>query len=527
MMRNLCVWLVALAGLGVSARDLSAAEASPKADVAAAAEQRDASAALALVKQGADVNAVQPDGATALHWAAHWNDVPLAKALIAAGANANATNDYGVAPLYLAAQNGSVEMVDVLVTAKANVNAALPTGETVLMQAVRGGSVATVKRLLAAGANPNAAQRSKGQTALMWAATSQNVDVAKALVEGGADIHATTAAGFTPLLFAAREGGIDMARYFLAAGAKVDDHATDGTTPILAATVRGHAKLAMFLLDQGAQPDGDLADAGYSPLHWAVARFDDALQPVDNSARNEWSPLMGIPDRAEKTALVKTLLAKGANVNAKAAKGLPAVFGERHPGSPALLIAAGSGDPEMMQLLVDHGADPRGGGGAGNDGATGVSQGIGSTAIMAACRGNVDTSVVISEKDRMEAIALAIKLGVDVNAADDKGYRAIHVAAANGFHGIIKLLLDHGADLNPVTKSRVEKDYGTGILEVAGQTPLGIVEGTFTGGVIRERPETAAFLRSLGAKSVGKATLDTYIQSFESYKSRQGSSSSK
>lgn len=521
MMRNLCAGLVAVlavAEIGAAGRD---------ARVAVAAEQRDAKAALALVKQGGDVNGAQPDGATALHWASHWNDVPLAKGLIAAGANANAANDYGVAPLYLAAQNGSVEMVDLLVAAKANVNAALPSGETVLMQAVRSGSLGAVKRLLSAGADPNAAQRSKGQTALMWAATSQNVDVAKALVEGGADIHATTAAGFTPLLFAAREGGIDMARYLLAAGAKVDEHAKDGTTPILAATVRGHAKLAMFLLEQGAKPDGDLAEAGYSPLHWAVARFDDALQPVDNSARNEWSSLMGIPDRAEKLALIKMLMAKGADVNAKAAKGLPAVFGERHPGSPALLIAAGSGDPEVMQLLVDHGADPLARGGGGNDGATGVTQGLGSTSIMAACRGNVDTSVVISEKDRIEAITLAIKQGVDVNAADQKGYRALHVAAANGFHAIITLLLKHGADLNPITQGRVEKDYGTGILEVAGQTPLGIVEGTFTGGVIRERPQTASFLRSLGAKSVGKATLDTYIQSFESYKDKKSSSDSK
>jgi hypothetical protein len=236
---------------------------------------------------------------------------------------------------------------------------------------------------------------------------------------------------------------------------------------------------------------------------------------------------MGIPDRAEKIALIKALLAKGADPNAKAAKGLPAVFGERHPGSPALLIAAGSGDVEVMQVLIERGADPQSRGGGGNDGATGVTQGVGSTLIMAACRGNVDTSVVISERDRIETIRLALKLGVDVNAADEKGYRAIHVAAANGFHGIIKLLLDHGADLNPITKGRVEKDYGTGILEVAGQTPLGIVEGTFTGGVIRERPETAAFLRALGAKSVGKATLDTYIKSFEDYKNRRDGDTAK
>ena len=45
-----------------------------------------------------------------------------------------------------------------------------------------------------------------------------------------------------------------------------------------------------------------------------------------------------------------------------------------------------------------------------------------------------------------------------------------------------------------------------------------IVEGTFTGGVIRERPVTAEFLRTLGAKSIGKASLDTYLKQFEDAK---------
>src|SRR5256885_241012 len=103
MMRTLygcgLVAALSLAGVGASARGLSA-ETPAKADarLAAAAEQRDTAAAMALVKKGVDVNAPQPDGATALHWAAHWNDLALAKALTAAGADPNAANDYGVTP---------------------------------------------------------------------------------------------------------------------------------------------------------------------------------------------------------------------------------------------------------------------------------------------------------------------------------------------------------------------------------------------------------------------------------------------
>src|SRR5258705_13611229 len=83
------VFILAIGGIA-AARD------SRVADVA---EQRDRMAVVALIKRGADVNAAQPDGATALHWAGHWNDVAMAADLLHAGAGPNSANDYGVTPL--------------------------------------------------------------------------------------------------------------------------------------------------------------------------------------------------------------------------------------------------------------------------------------------------------------------------------------------------------------------------------------------------------------------------------------------
>ena len=157
-----------------------------------------------------------------------------------------------------------------------------------------------------------------------------------------------------------------------------------------------------------------------------------------------------------KVALVNALLAKGASVSAKITKPLPRTgFGEAFLGATPFIVAAGSRDVEVMKLLLAKGADPK----APGDG--------GVTAIMAACKGNADTSVMIPEADRMAAIALALESGVDIEAADAKGYRAMHFAATDGYHKIIRLLLDKGADLNPITNSRTEKDYGTGGLTVA------------------------------------------------------------
>ena len=497
------VVLLAAASLGASGLD------SP---LVAAAERRDATAVAALLKQGADANATQPDGSTALHWAAHWSDLTLAKTLTKAGANANAANEYGVTPLFLAAENGNPELMDVLVAAGANPRAALPSGETVLMTAVRGGSLAAITRLLAAGADPNLAQSSKQQTALMWAATAQRVDIARLLIAKGANVSARTAAGFTPLLFAAREGGIEMARLLLELGANVNERATDGSTPVLVATVRGHAPLATFLLGQGGNANGDPKTVGYGPLHWAVARFEDQTRPVNPDVPGEWKVLFGLPDRQEKLVLIRALISHGADVNAKTTQPLPQSHfclspcrGVGFTGTTPFIIAAGSGDGEVMKILLEHGADPN------------IRADSGATAIITASIGNAPnsvsagSSVIVTQEDRVAAIKVAIDAGVNIEAEDELGYRAIHVAAASGYHDIIKLLLASGAEMNPLTKPG---EAGVG----ERQSPLGIVEGTYVGGTVHERPETATFLRGLGAKSVGKVTLERFLKPAEEQK---------
>src|SRR5580693_6000812 len=76
-----------------------------------AVKNRDAPAVRVLLDQHADVNAVQGDGATALHWAVHLDDLITADLLIRAGARANAASDTGVTPLYLACTNRNASMV--------------------------------------------------------------------------------------------------------------------------------------------------------------------------------------------------------------------------------------------------------------------------------------------------------------------------------------------------------------------------------------------------------------------------------
>ena len=73
-----------------------------------------AAAVTRLLDDGADVNAAEPDGTTALHWAVLRDDQDAVRQLIGAGAHADAANRYGVTPLALAATNGSAALVEAL-----------------------------------------------------------------------------------------------------------------------------------------------------------------------------------------------------------------------------------------------------------------------------------------------------------------------------------------------------------------------------------------------------------------------------
>src|SRR6478672_10984472 len=90
--------------------------------VASAAQAKDAAAVKKLLKDGADVNAAQGDGMTALHWAALNGDAELAAMLLYAGANVGATTRLGgYTPLHLAAQVGNANVIAPLIASGAKV----------------------------------------------------------------------------------------------------------------------------------------------------------------------------------------------------------------------------------------------------------------------------------------------------------------------------------------------------------------------------------------------------------------------
>lgn len=462
-----------LLGVGVSA-------ATEDLRLVAAAKNQDVQQVRTLLSSRANVNVRSEDGSTALLWAAHWNDVAMATMLVRAGADANAANDLRMTPLVQACTNGSAALVALLLRAGANPNVAAGTGETPLMTCARTGVVETVRLLLVQGADVNATEPNQHQTALMWAAAAQHPKIIETLIEAGANSTAHTRMGSTALHFAARMGDIESTKALIDAGVDVNILSTPdpepgrgaaaakgtaagrasavsggpgasasisfpGSTPLLVATVRGHVSLALFLLDHGADPN--VADAGFTPLHWAAGTWENGLA---NPVYGFVDPIGGIPDRQAKLQLVKALLAHGANPNLQMTVRPPTFGGtgtggyNDSVGATPFVVAANASDIEMMRMLLAAGANPH------------LATKTNSNAILAASGLNRGIGEIIDDEARaLAAVNFLLDLGVDPTQVTTYNENALFGPGYRGWNRMLELLIEKGADVNLINKAGV------------------------------------------------------------------------
>lgn len=172
---------------------LFTAAAPAESPVADAAERGDAEEVRALLRQGADANAPQADGLTALHWAALNDDVEIIEVLVYAGATLEPLTRVGAyTPLHLAARQGRADAVAALLEAGARPDRLTDTGVAALHFAAEANSAEAIEALLRAGADVDARDGFALRTPLMFAAVRNAGAALEALIDGGADLSATT-----------------------------------------------------------------------------------------------------------------------------------------------------------------------------------------------------------------------------------------------------------------------------------------------------------------------------------------------
>jgi uncharacterized protein len=357
--------------------------------VADAAMRGDAAGLRVLLQQGADVNAAQGDGMTALHWAAERGDDELALLLLQSGANPAAPTRIGRhRPLHVAAKGGHHIVVRLLLeqrTASGNtpdvdVNAPTTTGAVPLHFAAASGSSDTVKILLNHGADVNAREPQWGQTPLMFAAASGRTAVTRVLLAHGADVKATgkvvdVSARNRLDSAESRERNARVAAMQKQLAAAKGTGASTGPPPP-ARSSRGRAGNA----DSGGEPEplgyADLVGAhgGLTALLLAVREGleETAMALVDGgadinqvSAADRTSPLLMAAINGHFDLAMK-LLARGADVTLASDAGATPLYGvlnmqwapkARHP-QPADYMQQKVGYLELAEAMLEAGADP-------------------------------------------------------------------------------------------------------------------------------------------------------------------------
>jgi ankyrin repeat protein len=482
----------------------------------------DRKAALALIENGADVNAAQPDGTTPLHWAVYKIDVPLVESLLEHGADASAMNDYGSSPLAEAVKVAHVGLVERLLEAGADPESRNQDGETALMLAARAGSLEIVKRLVEHGADVNAREAFRGQTALMWAADGRFGELTRFLVEHGADVEARSivndwgtqitsepraqyrpTGGLTPLLHAARSGCLDCIGALLAGGAKIDRPTPDGVTPLMIAIDNFEFDAAARLLDAGANPH--YADWwGRTALYLAVDMNTYIPRTVLGGLGGQ-DTVPGATLSSKTTALdiIERLLAAGVEVDPQLNMHRVGRGGNSQrftddlltTGATPLLRAAMTHDHAAMRLLLEHGAE------------VDLPNVMGVTPLMAAAGIGVrdinfgsnrsprfDSDPFI-EDEVIESLEILLAAGADINArvtdlhsrtariarissmTNREGQTALYSAAGRGWKRVTEFMVGHGAKPDVVDAlGKTPRDAAMGKLSAGAQVNEAVAE---------------------------------------------------
>ena len=404
-----------------------------------------------LLENNANTSVQDSSGATPLHEAIRYGNLEIAKMLLDAGANINAKDNLGKTPIMLIIPRNIIEETyQLLIRYRADLNQADTYGDTVLHTATMlhaGSNI--IKNLTTNGADINARNK-EGVTPLTIAIQSEDIQTIKYLTANGASIHTQDTHGKSPLSMAFEmsnevfeatlnesnchtqdsEGNTPLhialinnapmakIQHIIGLTNDVNIRNKNGDSPLYLAASKNMEQVGVLLLEKGADIFSTNKDNN-SPLRLAL-KNGGALQNWLITSRTivstdgSGNTVLHYAADWEYAAAIKTLLEKGADINAKNANGETCIFN-----------AAKSNNPDIIQLLVDGGASVK------------DRDNLGSTPLHIAVRWGAQKS---AEK--------LIKLGININAQNSAGKSPLAEAVIANKYDVTKYLLENGADPN-------------------------------------------------------------------------------
>ncbi len=314
--------------------------------------------------------------------------------------------------------------------------------------AAHNGDLTALRSLIQKRADVNAAEPD-GSTGLHWASYRGDLEMAEVLLRAGANVNAATDLGVTPLWLASETGNRTMVTRLLEAGANPNLALLAGETPLMVAARSGYVEICELLLNKGADINSH-GSRGQTALMWAASQKHPDVVAVllahhaDLGLRSDvWSEVMAVPPHGY----------------------LPYNRAIPHGGETALLFAARVGDLDSAKLLVGAGAN-----------------------VNDADAWGVSATVLAAHSGFRELAAFLLDKGADPNAAQ-AGFTALHEAIMRRDEEMVRMLVDHGADVNaPLrtwTPTRRSSDDWHFEPSLVGATPFWLAARFTEPGVMR------------------------------------------
>ena len=399
------------------------------------------------LKRGANINAKDKKGDTALHKATQNRHPDVERFLLENGADRAAENALELTALHFSKAYAPRDEVGLFLQKQA-------INEMLRIFAEKG-TIDRVKELLEEGAGVDAKDKN-GNTALHKATQNQHPDIVQLLLDSGADSDIRNGDGQTPLslaksediieifhrhiekdralLDAAEKGAIDQVKEALKRGANINAKDKKGDTALHKATQNRHPDVERFLLENGADR------AAENALELTALHFSKAYAPQDiegllqqKRAINEMLRIF-----AEKGSIdrVKELLEQGANIDAK-----------DENKNTALHKATQNQHPAIVQLLLDSGADSDV---RNRDGQTpfSLAKSCLAEAIIEIFHRHIEKNKALidaAEKGTIDRVKELLEKGANINGKDENKNTALHKATQNRRPDIVQLLLENGA----------------------------------------------------------------------------------
>jgi ankyrin repeat protein len=410
----------------------------------------------ALLQSGANVNARDKKGSTALHLAAAKADLALMKALLEVGADPVLLDAAGESALLKACVAGSVAAIKLLLGGKSAIVDADKSFP--LHHVAKSGTVTTLRPLLDLTLRCNVnALNANGETPLDCACASEAVQNAQALLLVGGTVSKLHPFLFKLLESAIDRGSLEEVQALVQAGVDVTRKrmGASGRNALQAAVEKGHVRIAETLADLGCRFDAKLGKGGKTPFLIAIDKNNlemvklalrkgivlsseavvawlrscaasglsvvvnlcvelklDPNQPPFVAESGE--TVLHVAAAAGHANVVKGFIEAGANVDALDAKG-----------NTPVLLAASSGRVECCRLLLNAECD---------------------TTVVSA--GGVALVHVLAELGKTELLEMLLQTDPEcVNVMTSQEETPLMLAARKGREDAVRFLLENGADV--------------------------------------------------------------------------------